>query len=225
MTTQKLTNIAAVCAIVAGLLFIVIQPLHPPDSLESVTRTDWAVIHWASLVMQILFIVGITGIYASQVEQLGWLGLFGYVVLVVGLLLTAIGTVIEAFVQPFIASTSPSFVQAMLDMVEGRPIGADLGPLPLLWSISSACFLVGTIVFGLANFRAGILSRWASAVFGVGLLVMAPVVAAAGAPRLAALPIGLGLAWLGYSLLTRRLRGEVPAEVAPIPQPSGGSAA
>lgn len=204
MTTSKLTQVAAICAVVAGLTFMAIQPLHPPDTLDSVVMSGWVIIHYVTLVMLALFIVGITGIYSAQVEKLGWLGFAGFVVLTIGLLLTAIGGVIEAFVQPLIAASDPAFVQGMLDMVEGRATDADLGAIPMVWSMSSGCFLVGTVLFGIANFRAGILSRWASAIFAVGLFVSAPVVGLLGAPRLAALPIGFGLAWLGYSLLTRQ---------------------
>jgi hypothetical protein len=202
MTASRLRTLTASSAILAGLLFIVIQPLHPPHTLESVATNAWAVIHYLSFVMVMLFIGGITGIYASQVERMGWLGLTGYLVLVVGLVLTAGGDAIEAVVQPVIVSRDPAFVQGMLNMVDGLPnTGGDLGVIPMLWNVASACFLGGTLLFGFANFRAGILSRWASAIFAVGLLLMAPVVGLLGAPRLAAVPIGVGLAWLGYSLL------------------------
>jgi hypothetical protein len=202
-------------AVVAGLMFVAIQPLHPADTLESVTTDAWAIIHYATLAMLALFVVGITGIYVSQIEKIGWLGLAGYVVLVVGLLLTAIGGVIEAFVQPLVASSNPAFVQGMLDMVHGHPTDADLGAIPLVWNVSSAGFLGGTLLFGIANFRAGILSRWASAIFAVGLFAVAPIAGLLGSPRVGAIPIGIGLAWLGYSLWSQRRRAEAPAVAAP----------
>ena len=204
MTRSKLTNMAAVAAVIAGLMFIAIQPLHPADTLASVTTGAWAVIHFATMAMLLLFVTGITGIYLAQVEKLGWLGLAGFLVLAFGLLLTAAGTAIEAFVQPVIASSAPGFVQGMMDMIHGHPTDADLGAIPLLWNVASACFLAGTVLFGAANFRANILSRWASAVFAAGLVVSLPLATLVGMPRLAALPIGFGLAWLGYSLLTRQ---------------------
>ncbi len=90
MTTSRLTSITAVSAIIAGLMFMAIQPLHPSDTLASVTTSAWAIIHYATLAMLALFVAGITGIYAAQVEKLGWLGFAGYVALVVGLVLTAL---------------------------------------------------------------------------------------------------------------------------------------
>ena len=226
MTRSKLTNMAAVAAILAGLTFMVIQPLHPADTLASVTTSAWAIIHYATMAMLLLFVTGITGIYTAQVEKLGWLGLTGFVVLSLGLLLTAAGTAIEAFVQPVIASTAQGFVQGMMDMIHGHPTEADLGIIPGLWNVASACFLAGTLLFGAANFRANILSRWASAIFAAGLVVSLPLATLVGMPRLAALPIGFGLAWLGYSLLTRqRAPAAEPMPTVVVSQPGEAGAA
>ncbi len=218
MTRSKLTNMAAVAAVLAGLMFMAIQPLHPADTHASVTTDAWAIIHFATMGMLILFVVGITGIYTAQVEKLGWLGFTGFVVLAFGLILTAFGTAIEALVEPVIASTSPAFVQGMMDMIERRPTEADLGVIPVLWDVASALFLAGSLLFGVANFRANVLSRWASAIFAAGLVVSLPIATLIGLPRLAALPIGLGLAWLGYSLLTRERAPEVqPLATSAVP--------
>ncbi len=200
VTTTGLVRSTGIAAILAGLMFVVIQPLHPDDVLASVTTDAWAVIHYATLAMLTLFVVGVTGIYVRQIDRMGWIGLVGYIVLVTGLVLTALGTAIEAFVQPLIASSDPEFVEGMLAMVHGHPIEADLGAIPLLWNTASAGFLGGTLLFGFANFRAGILSRWAAAIFAVGLFATAPLAGLLGNPRVSAVPIGIGLAWLGYSL-------------------------
>ena len=227
MTRSKLTTMAAIAAVLAGLMFMAIQPLHPEDALASVPTGTWAIIHFATMAMLVLFVVGITGIYTAQVEKLGWLGLTGFVVLAFGLLLTAFGTAIEALVQPVIASSAPAFVQGMMDMIHGHPTEADLGAIPVLWNVASACFLAGTVLFGAANYRANILSRWASAMFAAGLAVSLPLATLVGLPRLAALPIGFGLAWLGYSLLTRE-RAPVDESMATtstvsLPGPSGAA--
>ena len=204
VTTLGVIRSAGLAAVIAGLMFVVIQPIHPADVLASVSTDAWAIIHYATLVMLMLFLVGITGIYARQVTELGWLGLVGFVVLSLGLLLTAAGGVIEVFVAPLLVESEPEFVHGFLGMVGGHPTDADLGAIPVLWSVSSAGFLGGTLLFGIANFRAGILSRWASAIFAVGLFASAPAAALLGTPRVAAVPVGIGLAWLGYSLWSER---------------------
>jgi len=65
--------------------------------------------------------------------------------------------------------------------------------------------MLGTLLFGIAIFRARILSRWAA-----GLLALAGplsvIMKLLGHPldRLAAVPMGIALAWLGYALWSER---------------------
>jgi hypothetical protein len=198
MTTARLVQIGSLAAVVAGLLFVAIQFIHPADELASVTTSTWQIIHLVSLFMVILFVFGITTIYASQAVKAGWLGFAGLVVLTAGLFMTAIGDVIEAFVEPVIATTSPEFVEGMMALIHGSGSTA-VGAVATVWSISSAAFLIGTITYGIAMLRAGVISRVASALFGFGLVISVPLVAITGVYRLAAVPIGLGLAWMGYS--------------------------
>ena len=79
VTAPGLTRATGISAVVAGLLFVIIQPIHPPDTLASVTTTAWATIHYLTIAMTILFVVGIAGIYTRQMKEVGWLGLAGFV--------------------------------------------------------------------------------------------------------------------------------------------------
>src|SRR5215210_9196765 len=89
VTATGLIRSGSIAALVAGLLFVVIQPLHPADALTSVTAPAWSFIHAATCLMLVLFVAGVTGIYARQAEKAGWLGLVGYIALSLGLLMTA----------------------------------------------------------------------------------------------------------------------------------------
>jgi membrane protein implicated in regulation of membrane protease activity len=61
--------------------------------------------------------------------------------------------------------------------------------------------MLGGLLFGIATFRAGVLPRWAG-----GLLAITAALTPLAAllphqiQRLAAMPMGLALAWLGYAL-------------------------
>ena len=226
VTAPGLIRSTGVAAIAAGLLFVVIQPIHPPETLQSVTTPAWSVIHQASCVMLVLFLAGLTGIYARQVEKAGWLGLVGYIALSLGLLITAAFTFVEAFIEPILTALSPAYVTGLLGTVENVPSDLDLGALPTIYSISSALFLGGCIVFGIATIRARILPRPAAALFAFGIIVSAPLTAALDAPRIAAVPIGLGLAWLGYALWAeQRAPASEPLPALVLSQPDQTSAA
>ena len=202
MTSRRLIQGTGLSALVAGLLFVIVQPIHPPDTVASVTTGQWALVHYATLIMTVLFAVGISGIYLRQVEEAGWLGLAGVIALNLALIITGIMVFVEAFISPELAGRDPEYVAALLGMVSGTDTQIDLGALPLLWSVSGVLFPLGCLVVGIAIMRARILPRWAAGVFAFGLPVA--VVAVSLLPgdlhRLGAVPVGVGLAWLGYAL-------------------------
>lgn len=224
MTDSKLIRWTGLSAVLAGVLFVAIQPIHPPDTLASVTTSTWAIVHYATLVMTILFVVGITGIYARQVEETGWLGLTGFVLLSLGLLITAAFVFVEAFISPLLAESQPGFVEGLLGLVSGSENDVDLGALPALWSASGFLFPGGCLVFGIAILRARILPRWASGVFAFGLpvAVIGVSLLAADLHRLGAIPVGVGLAWLGYALWSER-REETSTRAARSPRAQADS--
>ncbi len=156
VTTTGLIRSTGIAAMLAGALFVILQVVHPPETVEAVATDAWAIVHYVTFAMLTLFVVGITGIYARQVEKLGWIGLAGFVVLSLGLLLNIAGAAIEAFVEPLLATSNPGFVEAFNAMVMGTPYSVDLGAIPTVWSAASAAFLAGTVLFGIANLRAGI---------------------------------------------------------------------
>ena len=225
VTAHGLIRATGISAVVAGLLFVIIQPIHPHDTLASVSTTAWAAIHYLTIAMTFLFVVGIAGIYTRQMKEAGWLGLIGLVALSLGLLITAMFVFVEAFIEPLLVTTSPAVVEGLLGIVEGHPSEVDLGALPTLYSVSGALFLGGCILFGIATFRARVLPRWAAAVFAAGIVVSAPIAAALQAPRLTAVPIGLGLAWMGYALWSERRTNRAPAPAAAMSQPDPAPAA
>ncbi len=228
VTSSKLIQSAGLSAVVAGLLFVAIQPLHPAETLAAVTTSAWANVHYATLVMAMLFVFGLAGIYARQVEETGWLGLIGFLAVSIGFLVQAGFGFVEAFVSPILAASQPDYVQGLLGLVGGTTNEANLGAVPVVFSVTGMLFVGGCLLFGLASLRAGVVSRWASALFGFGWLAVGPVIALLphGAERLTAVPIGLGLAWLGISLWSvQRKRGSFPVPSSATLQPAEAGAA
>ncbi|TME28204.1 MAG: hypothetical protein E6I75_23935, partial [Chloroflexi bacterium] len=68
ITTSNLIRWAGLSAVVGGCLFVGIQPVHPPEILSSFTTSTWAIVHYVGVAMCFLILLGITGIYARQVE-------------------------------------------------------------------------------------------------------------------------------------------------------------
>ncbi len=204
-TASNLIRWAGLSAVVGGSLFVGIQPIHPPMDLASVTTGTWTIVHYVGVAMCFLNLLGIAGIYARQAEKAGWFGLAGFLLLGLLWVLTAGFQFAEAFILPLLATDAPKFVEGFLGLPAGTPSEVSLGILPVVWSLDGVLYLLGGVLLGIATFRAGILPRWAGAALVVGTLApLALSLLPHEYVRLAALPMGVAMVWLGYSLWSER---------------------
>jgi hypothetical protein len=202
ITGSTLIHWAGLAAIVAGLLFVFVQLIHPPELLSSVTTSTWVIVHYMTIAMCLLGLFGIAGLYVRQVKEVGWLGLVGYLLFSLFLALTMALVVAEAFILPLLTTETPKFVEGFLGIVSGSASEINLGTLPTLGLLAGLFYMFGGVLFGVATFRAGILPRWAGVVLAVGTVL--PPLLPHDIVRLAAVPVGLALAWLGYALWSER---------------------
>ncbi len=205
ITISNLIRFAGLALVPAGIVFAGIQPIHPPDVVESVTTSAWAVITSLKFVMSILFVVGITGLYARQAEKAGVFGLVAFLVLATSWTLQTAFVFGEAFILPPLAAMSPQFADALIGISYGHTGGVNLGVLPALYSVVGIAYMLGGLLFGIATFRAGILPRVPATLLAVAatLTPLAGLLPHAE-QRYAAIPVALALAWLGYSLWAER---------------------
>jgi hypothetical protein len=206
ITAPKIIRWSGLAAIVAGLIFAGIQPIHPTDALSSVNTTAWAIITPLKTVMCLFFLVGLTGLYARQVEKVGWPGLIGFLLFGLSWAVNLVYIFAEAFILPPLATAAPKFAQDFIfGVITGRATESNLGALPTLFALNGIFYLLGGLLFGVATFRAGILSR-----VPAGLLAVTATLTPLAAlfpheiQRYAGIPVGLAVAWLGYSLWSER---------------------
>jgi hypothetical protein len=216
IAAQDLLRWSGPAAIIAGLSYVLVGVFHPPNVVEAVTTTPWIVVHILAMVTSIFGMLGFAGLYARQAEKSGSLGLAGYLLLNLWLALILGFTFVEVFILPPLASVAPAFVAGWLGMFNGTASTIALGALPIVWTITAPLYILGGILFGVATFRAGVFPRWAGALLAVGT-AMGPLAALLPLdlqPKIA-IPTGLALAWLGYSLWSeRRTNSAAPASIA-----------
>jgi hypothetical protein len=217
ITTSMLTRAAGVSAVLSGLLFIVIQPIHPEENAATVTTTAWVVVALMTIAMAVLGLVGVSGMYLRQVRQSGLTGLIGYLMFGSFYLAVTAWTFVEVFVLPRIADEAPQFVDDFLGIPAGVSAQGDVGSLPLLFTVVSGLYLVGGLVFGIAVYRAGVLHRGAAALLAAGSVgAVAAAVLPHAVGRYAAVPVGMAMVWLGWSLWSEQ-RTPVPQPGAQLP--------
>jgi hypothetical protein len=206
ITTSTLTRAAAVGLAIAGVIFILIQPLHPHEDVASITTSTWVIVHILSLTMAVLGLAGITAVYLNQVTRSGILGLLGYLVFSLFFITQAAVNFAEAFILPLSAAGSPKLTEDVASLfVTGYVLQTDVGPLAIVGSIGAVLYLGGGVLFGIGVLRANVLPRW------TGILLIAAALASLSAAilphelaRYAAVPMGVALAALGVTLLAKR---------------------
>lgn len=201
ITTDRLTAAAGLSAVAAGAIFIGVQINHPHLDATSIQTTEMVVRDTLKALMAVLSLVGITGMYLSQVRRNGVLGLVGYLVLGAGYL-TIMGTAfVAAFVMPTVAASDPGYVNDVIAATTGGSPTGDIGALAIVARVQDLAYLAGGLLFGIALFRARVLARWATVLLAVGGAVSAALTLMPDAfYRLLAFPNGIAMIGLGVSL-------------------------
>jgi hypothetical protein len=205
ITSQSLIRWSGPAVAIAGLSYALVGVFHPPNVASAVVTMPWLVVHVLAMAMCIFGLVGLAGFYARQAEKSGWLGLAGYLLLSLWFALILGFTFVEVFILPALATVSPSFVDGWMGMLNGTPAGIDLGSLPTVWLITAPLYLLGGVLLGLATFRARVLPRWAGVLLAAGTAIgpLAALLPLDLQPKVA-VPVGLALIWLGWSLWSER---------------------
>src|SRR5690242_15619981 len=97
ITASSLMRLAGLSAVVAGLCSLVIGMFHPLNEPSAVNAT-WVNGHIAATAMGLFALFGMAGLYARQVEESGWLGLAGFLLLTVWMTLVCGFSLGEAFI-------------------------------------------------------------------------------------------------------------------------------
>ena len=169
ITANALTRAAGVAAVAAGVLFIGVQIGHPQLDATSITTTNVYVRDQLKVLMAVLALVGITGMYLSQVRRNGVLGLIGYVLLAWATCSSCAASTPPPGCCPEIAEANPGYVNDVIAVDTGRgTVEGDIGALQTVIQLRGFAYLAGGLLFGIALFRAHVLARWAAVLLAVG---------------------------------------------------------
>jgi hypothetical protein len=216
ITPTTLFRAAGVAAVLAGLIFIGVQINHPYLDASSITTSDVMDRNFLKMVMAALALAGITGMYLRQVTKIGVLGLLGYVLFAAGYL-SMLGTeFVAALVLPSIAHSANVYVESVIAVANNRPATGDIGLMRTAILFTGITYVAGGFLFAIALFRAKVLARWAAGLLAVGTLATIAVGLVPTYERLFALPTGLALVALGYSLWRDQRAPAAPPILDPV---------
>ena len=213
MSASKVIRWAGLSAVVAGVLFLVVVIIHPPNDGDPapVATSSFAIAHYFALGYSVFGLLGISGIYARQVEEAGWFGLVAFLTFYVALAIFTAFNFFEGLILPLLATEAPQFVEAFMGLIAGSVGESSLGALETVLPPTLLLYPVGILLFGISILRAGILPRWAAILLIIGVVgaVLGPllgegVLVGRIVGRVGGVAQALGLAWLGYALWSER---------------------
>lgn len=203
MQPRTLIRIGSWAAIAAGVLLIVDLAAHLTISFSDTVRSArlagmahelW---HIPGIVGIVLALFGLMAIYVQQAEKTAWLGLVGFVLLIVGIVVgAAFSTIVHAIFLPGLEQVAPTVVEQFL--TSATPAEVVRGIV-----VQALGLGLGALLFGLATVRARVLPA-----VGGWLFVAAALLAAANqvtlvAQLLSRLAFALGFVILGYGARPR----------------------
>jgi hypothetical protein len=207
ITSTGLTRAAALAAVTSGLIFIGVQINHPPADVAHLVTPEMTVRGTAKVLMTVLALAGFTGMFARHRRQLGRVGRAGYSLLTVGYVAMFAVECIVAYVLPTKAHSNPGYVQHVLNGAMAHGASGGIGPMHALFLACGIGYSLGGLLFGIALFRAGVLSRWASVLLAYGTTsALALSVLPESFSRPFAVPTGVALIGLGVSLWREQRR-------------------
>lgn len=201
IATNRITRAAGLCAAAAGAIFVGVQINHPPADVAHLVTTEMTIRMTAKVLFCALALAGLSGMFLRYRHQFGRLGRAGYALLSVGFLAMLVQECMIGYYLPTIAHSNPVYVQHVLNGAMAHGASSGIGAWQELFLIAGMGYSLGGLVFGIALFRVGVLSRWASALFAYGTVsALALAALPVSFSRPFAVPTGVALIGLGLSL-------------------------
>lgn len=213
MSSSGLIRRCGLAAVLAGVLFVAsdlldlaIEPATGPVGFG--TGTFGETNPGALLVLQsaltllagVLLLFGLIGLYTHRLEELGVLGLFGFIVAFSGTVMAFGGFWSNVFVAPSLAEALAREPTGLMDAASPRALSAG-------FTLSYGLVAAGWFMFGLAALWNRVYPRAAVALLMAGAaLTWLPF-------PLTGVTFGVAVAWLGYVLHSAdRAPAQVPRE-------------
>ena len=196
MQPATLIRAGSWAAIAAGVLLAVDLAAHigVDDTFQSARL--WGMAHelWhiPGIAGIVLALFGLVTIYARQAREVGWLGLVGFVLLFIGMVVgAAFSTIFHAIFLPDLERAAPTLLEGLLK--SATPAEVVRGVV-----VQAVGLGLGGLLFGLATVRARVLPPTGGWLFMAGALVGAANQVTLVAQVVARLLFAIGFVILGY---------------------------
>ena len=188
--------IAAVCLLLFWFLYAILLPINevPTNYHLLILDADWLLVNGLGVIGFILVLVGILGIFFKQFNELTELGMFAFLITIVGVVLYNAGMYYETFIWPILAVSDPNLVTLSTGPIYSNPV------FFMMQILSGSIFSIGFIIFGYSTYKTNTFSKWAILLLVIGVFLFIPGFFPYIVRTLGIVVYAVGLIWVGYIL-------------------------
>ncbi len=206
MFSERIIRWSGIALALGGILMTLFWILHPEESVLLTDPVSYQQEHILDFVGLMLFIPGLMGLYARLANRTSWLGLTGFLLTLLPMLVLMGISVVDMLIWPSIAQLQPDLILTP----EGE-FNQSSGPFAATISLIVPFSMIGALGFillGIAIWRSNVLPRWSGLLLAIAgpLYVMGPGFVPHHALVLNLLvygPFALASFLLGFAMLNR----------------------
>lgn len=189
--------ISAVCLLLFWFLYAILLPINevPTNYHLLVLDPDWLLVNGLGVIGFVLVLVGILGIFFKQFNELTELGMFAFLITVVGQVLYNAGMYYETFIWPILAVSDPNLITLSTGPIYSNPI------FFMMQILSGSIFSIGFLIFGYSTYKTNTFSKWAILLLVIGVVLFIPGFFPYLVRTLGIIVYAIGLIWVGFMLI------------------------
>ncbi len=189
--------ISAVCLLLFWFLYAILLPINEVTANYHllILDPDWLLVNGLGVIGFILVLVGILGIFFKQFNELTELGMFAFLITIVGVVLYNAGMYYETFIWPILAVSDPNLVNLSTGPIYSNPI------FFMMQILSGSIFSIGFIIFGYSTYKTNTFSKWAILLLVIGVFLFIPGFFPYIVRTVGIVVYAVGLIWVGYILI------------------------
>jgi len=189
--------VSAVCLLLFWFLYAILLPINevPTNYHLLILDPDWLLVNGLGVIGFVLVLVGVLGIFFKQFNDLTELGMFAFLITVVGQVLYNAGIYYETFIWPILAESDPNLVTLSTGPIYSNPV------FFMMQILAGSIYAIGFLIFGISTYKTNTFSKWAILLLVIGVVLFITGFFPYLVRTLGIIVYAIGLVWVGYTLI------------------------
>ncbi len=189
--------VSAVCLLLFWFLYAILLPIDKVATNYHllILDPDWLLVNGLGVIGFVLALVGILGIFFKQFNDLTELGMFAFLITIVGVVLYNAGIYYETFIWPILAVSDPNLVTLSTGPIYSNPV------FLMMQMLAGSIYAIGFLIFVISTYKTKSFSKWTILLLVIGVVLFIPGFFPYLVRTVGIVAYAIGLIWVGYTLI------------------------